>query len=334
MTKEDLPNDEEMPSDDEDSTGASDEVPKEDDPSDNYFKLLEKEKDRIGAEMGLAKLIAVGAGLLGFGPIVYAFQKHLQTPYRFDLVDFGTFVGGTSGPLWSLAALAALYLGFLAQRRDSEQQREAFEKQQQTQMERFEREQFENTFFRLLDAYEEVSESLELSTISGSYPILYIVETSIETNSIVLKAKKDLGTDKFDVLYSSHDPDVVKCIQRDGKYIYPKDLKGVDLSSKEKRKIVGQEMDWLFNEAWNDVRDFLNVLMLIIDLFERTDKDHVPVGRYHMLMESKMRNIDRRLVYWITYEDRSGYIINKLQKYDLGDIEMPSDFTSLDKTYI
>lgn len=347
MTKENLPNDEEMPSDEEDSTEASDEEstseqaadeePKEDDPSDDYFELLRKEKDRIDAEMGLAKLIAVGAGLLGFGPIVYAVQVHLQTPYRFGLAELGTFVGGTSGPLWSLAALAALYLGFLAQRRDSEQQREAFEKQQKAQTKRFEREQFENTFFRLLDVYEEVSQNLVMEKTNGEVvPIIYKMEHLIERKALHRRTEKYLKHDDFDFAYSAERPDKIKFIDvRDESVNYPDHISTTTelLDEEEKEEIVREAHKWLHSTNSDKFQDFLNVLVLIIDLFERTDNDQVPVDRYQMLLRSRMKNNDRRIIYWMTYNNVDNEVVYKLQEYELSNIEMPSDFTSLDKAY-
>ncbi|MCS3698089.1 hypothetical protein [Salinibacter ruber] len=339
MTKENLPSDEEDSTEasDEELTSeqAADEVPKEDDPNDNYLKLLEKEKDRIDAEMGAAKIIAVGAGLLGIGPIVYAVQIHLQTPDDFNLAELGTFVGGTSGPLWSLAALAALYLGFLAQRRDSEQQQEAFEKQQKAQTERFEREQFENTFFRLLDVYEKVSQPLTLDNAAGAPSILRIMEDKIKNAAIRFKARKYLGHDNFVPSYSASNTNVISSIKpENGDQLSPTEVEGVELDEEEKSSIVEDATEWLFNESWNDVKDFLNVLVLIIDLFERTDEDQVPVDRYHMLLESRMEEREKRIIYWITYCDVDNEIVDKLRKYKLSNIEMPSDFNSLDKSYM
>jgi hypothetical protein len=87
---------------------------------------------------------AVVFGVSGFLPLGYGIFRHVASPYLFSLANLGTFVGGTSGPLWSLGALAALYLGFLAQRKDIRVQEKTFE-----------RKQFEDNFYRLLAIYEE-----------------------------------------------------------------------------------------------------------------------------------------------------------------------------------
>ncbi|WP_118839348.1 hypothetical protein [Salinibacter ruber] len=277
----------------------------------------------IGKQIKLAQGIALGFGALGFVPLGYGAYRYIVSPsYLFDLADLGTFVGGTSGPLWSLAAFAALYLGFLAQRRDIELQREDMKLQEQT----FERQHFEDNFFRLLEIYEEEIEKLRVNTTDGEMnEATEKVERTIKSEALKLKASKYFDHDDYFV----GDGNVW-----DGRFTDPKsdtsDVANVDLSEKEKIGIVSGVLSALFDHNNTFIFPFLNAHLLMFRLLDDAREKGIDVSRHYALLNARTREEEKRLIYWLTYGNDETAYSEKIENYDfLEDLDMPEDFTDL-----
>lgn len=279
----------------------------------------------IEKQIKLAQGIALGFGALGFVPLGYGAYRYIVSPsYLFDLADLGTFVGGTSGPLWSLAAFAALYLGFLAQRRDIELQREDMKLQEQT----FERQHFEDNFFRLLEIYEEEIEKLRVNTTDGEMnEATEKVERTIKSEALKLKASKYFDHDEYYLEQGK---------VRDGREANPVEMwktqkvKNIELSKEEKIGIASTSLVTLFDHEDTPLFPFLNVHLLMLEMLDESRDKNIDVSRHYALLNARTREEEKRLIYWLTYGNDETAYSEKVENYDfLEDLDMPEDFTDL-----
>lgn len=265
---------------------------------------------------------AITFGIVGFVPLGFGIYRHLTSPYLFDLADLGTFVGGTSGPLWSLGALTALYLGFLGQRKDIRLQEKTFERQQ-----------FEDNFYRLLEIYEEEAERLRTETTDKEInSVTSAIESTIEDLSLYVKADK----------YFDHDQYLINdgvITDTSGKQTLDPHLtekvKEIDLIEDEREKIVHRVIYGTIvdnSEMKVEVNSLMNVHSLLIELLDEANDNSIEVEKHLKLLSGKTRRSEKRLIYWLTYEleDFNSYA-ELVDKYGFIDsLEEPDDFSSLD----
>jgi len=98
-------------------------------------------------------LILVGIGvMIWFITRLLVFENYWNTSYNVNLPaigQVGDFIGGFSGTLFTLVGVVLLFETLALQRTELGESRKVFEKQQ-----------FENTFFNLLNLYQEVTKSM------------------------------------------------------------------------------------------------------------------------------------------------------------------------------
>jgi hypothetical protein len=111
-------------------------------------------------ETGIKKrmLISIILILIGIGVIIWfitrllIFENYWNTNYNVNLPaigQVGDFIGGFSGTLFTLVGVVLLFETLALQRMELGESRKVFEKQQ-----------FENTFFNLLNLYQEIAKSM------------------------------------------------------------------------------------------------------------------------------------------------------------------------------
>ena len=103
-------------------------------------------------------LILTGLGIIAWFLIrLLYFEGHWNTQHYINLPDAGQtgdFIGGVSGTLFTLVGVVLLFETLALQRDELAESRKVFEKQQ-----------FDNTFFNLLNVYQEVVKSLHIDSL-------------------------------------------------------------------------------------------------------------------------------------------------------------------------
>ena len=119
-------------------------------------------------ETGLKKRILISILLIvaGIGVMIWfitrllVFENYWNTDYNINLTaigQVGDFIGGFSGTLFTLVGVVLLFETLALQRTELGESRKVFEKQQ-----------FENTFFNLLNLYQEVAKSMHYDNFDFS----------------------------------------------------------------------------------------------------------------------------------------------------------------------
>jgi len=152
--------------------------------------------------LGLCAALAV---LTGFAIIIYFFysvrELDLTTETGMEsLSKVGEFFGGTVGSIWALAGVILFYLALIYQRRELELQREELyetriilDRQSQT----IEIQQFENTFFQLLEFHLEASRRIEAQQGGNGFEKMYN-DLKKTVGDVKRKRKKDGGSQNLD----------------------------------------------------------------------------------------------------------------------------------------
>jgi hypothetical protein len=110
----------------------------------------------------IATTVAVILVLIGALIVLRAFL----TPDRYKTyAEFGDYIAGTVGSTWALAGVLLVYVAFLGQQNQANLQ--AWEIQQTVRMSRIQ--QFENTFFQLVNLHNEIVRSLRVTITSGPF---------------------------------------------------------------------------------------------------------------------------------------------------------------------
>lgn len=129
--------------------------------------------------LGFATFVSI---LVGFAIIYYVFTqiKGLETTAALDLEKLsliGEFFGGAVGPIWSLAGVILFYLALIYQRRELELQREELVETRfimDSQSKTIEIQQFENTFFQLLEFHLDAAKRIENHADGNGFDKMYI----------------------------------------------------------------------------------------------------------------------------------------------------------------
>ncbi|MEQ8809517.1 MAG: hypothetical protein RIE59_10650, partial [Imperialibacter sp.] len=129
--------------------------------------------------LGASAALAV---LAGFAIIYYVFNnvKNLDMVVEGDITTLsmlGEFVGGTVGSMWSLAGVIFFYLALIYQRRELELQREELlesRKIMDKQSKTLQTQQFENTFFQLLEFHLNAAKRIETQDGSNGFDKMYV----------------------------------------------------------------------------------------------------------------------------------------------------------------
>ncbi|XOV93048.1 MAG: putative phage abortive infection protein [Bacteroidota bacterium] len=128
--------------------------------------------------LGFATFMSI---LVGFAIIYFVFTeiKGLETTDVLDLNKLsliGEFFGGAVGPIWSLAGVILFYLALIYQRRELELQREELVETRyimDNQSKTIEIQQFENTFFQLLEFHLDAAKRIENHATGNGFDKMY-----------------------------------------------------------------------------------------------------------------------------------------------------------------
>ncbi len=132
--------------------------------------------------IGFLGLCATVAILTGLGIIYYLFvtiQKLRDSSFTVDndtLGMIGEFLGGTVGAIWALAGVILFYLALIYQRRELELQRQELKETREIleiQSDTIAIQQFDNTFFKLLEFHIEASRKIQLTGNQNGFDELY-----------------------------------------------------------------------------------------------------------------------------------------------------------------
>lgn len=127
--------------------------------------------------------------------------------YKFDIdsyANLGTFVGGISAPFLSFSAFILLYMTFMSQKKELEETRVIFKNQSDT----LEKQQFETTFFNLLNLHHQIVNNIELSIIKNK------IGAQFGESEIIEKTE---GRDCFKIFFVKYS-EIYKNTEKDDKY--------------------------------------------------------------------------------------------------------------------
>src|SRR5438105_3786471 len=97
-------------------------------------------------------LIVVGLLCFMYGYTAFIGKQYLLQVDRNDLAALGSFLQGTVGSLWSLAAFVFIYVAFLGQQEELQHNRDDAARQERTAVQQ----RFENSFFALLGLHRQL----------------------------------------------------------------------------------------------------------------------------------------------------------------------------------
>ncbi len=128
--------------------------------------------------LGFATVVSI---LAGFGIIYFVFTsiKGLDSADALDLDKLsliGEFFGGAIGPIWALSGVILFYLALIYQRRELELQREELVETRhimESQSKTIQIQQFENTFFQLLEFHLEAAKRIESHGTGNGFDKMY-----------------------------------------------------------------------------------------------------------------------------------------------------------------
>ncbi len=166
------------------------------------MKKRSRTKEIFIGFLGFCAALAVlsGFGIIGF--FFYSVQGFdLSTQEDLGVLStIGEFFGGTVGSIWTLAGVILFYLALIYQRRELELQREELLETRQIldrQSQTIEIQQFENTFFQLLEFHLEASRRIEAQEDGNGFEKMYN-DLKKAIADVKRKRKKDGGSQNLD----------------------------------------------------------------------------------------------------------------------------------------
>jgi hypothetical protein len=152
--------------------------------------------------LGLMAIISV---LAGFGIIAFVlvtFQKiDFTSPESLQRLSMlGEFFGGAVGSIWALAGVILFYLALIYQRRELALQRDELletRKILSNQSRTIEIQQFENTFFQLLEFHLSAAKRIETQEGGNGFDKMF-ADFKKAINDLKRKRKKDGGSENLD----------------------------------------------------------------------------------------------------------------------------------------
>ena len=152
--------------------------------------------------LGICAFLSV---LAGFGIVYYVFTsvKDLDLSVQSDLHTLsmlGEFFGGAVGSIWGLAGVVLFYLALIYQRRELELQRKELlesRKIMDSQSKTIEIQQFENTFFQLLEFHLDAAKKIELQEDGNGFDKMFN-EFKKAISNTKRKRKKDGSSENLD----------------------------------------------------------------------------------------------------------------------------------------
>ncbi len=159
-------------------------------------------------------LLWIGILLFFGGSFIFMYKESFNLNTKIDstkIAQFGDFIGGVIGSLWSLAGVILFYVALNEQRKDIKINREALNAQvsalnqqiQEFELQRVELsetrevfqeqnqtlkiQRFENTFFQLINLHHNLVEKLNFIKVGD-----FSVKTTLEKRGVISEASKDL----------------------------------------------------------------------------------------------------------------------------------------------
>lgn len=165
-------------------------------------KKRSRAKELFITFLGFCASLAI---LAGFAIIFFFFYTvrtiDFSTNEGLDsLSTVGEFFGGTVGSIWALAGVILFYLALIYQRRELELQREELIETREilnNQSKTIEIQQFENTFFQLLDFHLEASRKIELQEGGNGFEKMFN-DFKKAVGDVKRRRKKDGGSQNLD----------------------------------------------------------------------------------------------------------------------------------------
>lgn len=140
----------------------------------NPKTLFEKYIDTKGVLIAIL-IILFGLFVIILSALITPFNDWSCNPNSILFSQYGDFIGGFIGPVFSLAAFILLYKTFIEQRKSLIQQRNA----SKAQNENFQQERTDNLFFNLLKSQSDISNNIRayFFALEKNQPISRLVET-------------------------------------------------------------------------------------------------------------------------------------------------------------
>jgi uncharacterized membrane protein YidH (DUF202 family) len=123
----------------------------------------EQSEKRLNGKIRRFTAIAWVLVVIGIGVACFGLERYRNFHHQ-ALTDLGTFLAGSTGPLFSLAGLFFIYVAFLGQQLQLKLQRKELQetqRQMRLQEKRTERERFESVFFELLNLHNSIIENID-----------------------------------------------------------------------------------------------------------------------------------------------------------------------------
>lgn len=290
------------------------------------------------------KLLWLGLILFINGIAIFFWKENITTNYKVNsekIAQFGDFIGGIVGSLWSLAGVILFYVALTEQRSDIKINRQALEAQvgalkQQTvefelqreelyetrkvfkeQSETLKIQRFENTFFQLLNLYHELVDKLNFSPKSGMG-----VSESFEKRAVLTRA--------YDALNSSIEF---------SNYIQETNEKGIvdtvvtkPTSFEEAEKRLKEAYQKFYFEDFNQILShyFRNVYHIFKFIYKSQLIDKSNKQFYATLVRAQLSSDELYLILYNSIHNGLGYpnFLFLIKEYD---IMQNFDFRYLDK---
>lgn len=288
-------------------------------------------------------IIIISLSLLVIGLTIYAFWKnnYLNTSYFLGtdkLGHFGDFIGGFLGTLLTLIATIYIYQTFNSQKKSIEIQEEQLTNQKEElksqkqelilQRQLIAQQQFESTFFNMLNVHRELKNNLEINVISRICNIIFNRESKKPSMKGPFLSPTTISEiDDFDGV------NVFKLIRLDFEILYNsfKNLNTIEGSQIFSNKIIkdiiqqellnneeilnGNEIEvikkifWIIFHNYRNILShyFRNVYHILKFIRENEIQNNVNYQKYADIFQSQLNEDEQFLLFYnfIVFEDKS-----------------------------
>jgi hypothetical protein len=199
-------------------------------------------------KLDIGLILAFGLLFIGLGVTFIPWNYfHGRTIFNFildtkDYNELGDFVGGITAPFLSVAAFILLYMTYKSQKQELIESRKILRKQSET----LEKQQFETTFFNLLNLHHEIVNNIDL--VKGTGWVTYKKMGETEPTAT------ELGRDCFKTFYKMF-VDTYKHTPKDESYL----------------TMISKSYDKFYKLYQSDLGHYFRNLYHIFKLIKRSD---------------------------------------------------------------
>lgn len=284
---------------------------------------------KIATEKNSKILIWIGVGLLILGLFFFLYTSNLNTTHAVDtskFSEFGDYFGGVIGAIWSLAGVILLYVALDEQRKDIKINQSALIKQiqefelQRTELEEtrkvfkeqsetFKIQRFENTFFQLVNLYNEIISNLQ-STFQG---IKYERRDVIGNYSLQL-------SQSFDLYLKTYKQNNI------GEFVVDKELNPISLEDIESL-IDNTYENFHYNITKQHLSNYFRTIYQIFKFIYKSDLINNEEKQFYAnILRAQLSSDELLLIFYNSLHEGLGYpnflyLVNKfdvLQNFDFG----------------